>query len=158
LNNINWQNEYHGNPFYTFFNSGYSDADKKGPADYTARALLRGIDNQRQEYMHECEKVYPSSVSNREAEQQTISNNLKSNDGVISINPNPAKNNFTLNYNGVYSSLNIEEISGKVVFSQALNLAVNSQLIDVSTLNNGLYLVKLKNENSIVILKLIVNK
>lgn len=131
---------------------------EEGPAVYTARALLRGIDNQRQEYMHECEKVYPSSVSNREAEQQTISNNLKSNDDVISIKPNPAKNNFTLNYNGVYSGLNIEEISGKVVFSQALNLAVNSQLIDVSTLNNGLYLVKLKNENSIVILKLIINK
>jgi hypothetical protein len=131
---------------------------EEGPAVYTARALLRGIDNQRQEYMHECEKVYPSSVSNREAEQQTISNNSKSNDDLISINPNPAKNNFTLTYNGVYSSLNIEEISGKVVLSQALNQAANSQQIDVSTLNNGLYLVKLKNENSNVILKLIINK
>jgi hypothetical protein len=158
MNSINCQNEYQEHPFCTFYNSGHSDADKIGPAVYTARALLRGIDAQRQEYMHECEKVYPSSVSNREGEQQTISNNLKSNDGVISINPNPAKNNFTLNYNGVYSSLNIEEISGKVVFSQALNQAVNSQLIDVSTLNNGLYLVKLKNENSSFILKLIINK
>jgi hypothetical protein len=143
---------------YTFLNSAYTDADKIGPAVYTARALLRGIDAQRQEYMHECEKVYPSSVSNREAEQQTISNNLKSNDDVISINPNPAKNNFTVTYNGVYSSLNIEEISGKVVLSQVLNQAVNTQQIDVSTLNNGLYLVKLKNENSNITLKLIINK
>ena len=131
---------------------------EEGPAVYTARAILRGIDSQRQEYMHECEKVYPSSVSNREAEQQRINNNINPNEGVISIKPNPAKNNFIITHNGIYSSLIIEEISGKEVLSQILNQAVNIEQIDISTLNNGLYIVKLSNDNSSFILKLIINK
>lgn len=49
MNIINWQNNYQRNQFCKFLNSGDSDADKKGPAVYTARALLRGIDSQRQE-------------------------------------------------------------------------------------------------------------
>ena len=158
MNSINWQNEHHGNQFCTFFNSAYADADKKGPAVYTARALLRGLDALRQEYMNECEKVYPNSMSNRQSEQPISSEYLKSNNEVISVKPNPAKNNIIINHNGIYTNLGIEEISGKLVFTQVLNQTVNMEQIDVSNLSNGLYLVKLSNEYNSTILKLVINK
>jgi len=131
---------------------------EEGPAVYTARAILRGIDSQRQEYMHECEKVYPNSMSNRQSEQPISSEYLKSNNEVISVKPNPAKNNIIINHNGIYTNLGIEEISGKVVFTQVLNQTVNMEQIDVSNLSNGLYLVKLSNEYNSTILKLVINK
>ena len=158
MNSINWQNEYQEHPFCKFYNFGYSDADKNGPAVYTARALLRGLDALRQEYMHECEKVYPGSMSNRQSEQLISSEYLKSNNEVISVTPNPAKNNIIVNHNGIYTNLSIEEISGKVVFTQVLNQTVNMEQIDVSNLSNGLYLVKLSNEYNSTILKLVINK
>ena len=49
-----------------------------GPAVYTARALLRGTDSFRKEYMNECEKVYPENHSNRQS-QNTIQDAFKKN-------------------------------------------------------------------------------
>jgi len=39
---------FQSKPFCKFLNSAHSDADKISPAVYTARALLRAIDSQRQ--------------------------------------------------------------------------------------------------------------
>ena len=144
--------------FGTFLNSAYADADKEGPAVYTARALLRGIDAQRQEYMHECEKVYPSSVSSRESKPEIENNDLVSVNNDFSVTPNPAKNMININHNGKFSDFYIEEISGKIVLSERLNQNLNTEQLDVSFLANGLYLAKLKIENDIKIVKLIINK
>jgi hypothetical protein len=158
MNSINWQNNHHGNQFCTFFNSGNSDADIKGPAVYTARAILRGIDSQRQEYMNECEKVYPSSFSSRESKPEIENNDLVSVNNDFSVTPNPAKNMININHNSKFSDFSIEEISGKIVLSQQLNQNLNSEQFDISFIVNGLYLAKFKNENKIKVVKLIINK
>jgi hypothetical protein len=142
----------------TFFNSGYSDADKKGPAVYTARALLRGLDNQRQEYMHDCEKVYPSSIGSRESKPEFENQDLVYDNSDFSVTPNPAKNMININHNGKFSDFSIEEISGRIVLSQQLNQNLNSEQFDISFIVNGLYLAKFKNENKIKVVKLIINK
>lgn len=131
---------------------------EEGPAVYTARALLRGIDSLRQEYMHECEKVYPSSVISRESKPEIENNDLVSVNNDFSVTPNPAKNMININHNGKFSDFYIEEISGKIVLSELLNKNLNTEQLDVSFLANGLYLAKLKIENDIKIVKLIINK
>jgi hypothetical protein len=142
----------------TFLNSVNSDADKKGPAVYTARALLRGIDAQRQEYMHECEKVYPSSLSNRESLNQLEPGKGNQMQSDLSMIPNPATNFIALTHMGLYSNLVIEETNGKVVLAQLLNQTASIEQIDVSSLSNGMYLVKLYNANNTSVIKLIINK
>jgi hypothetical protein len=158
MNSINCQNEYQEHPFCTFYNSGHSDADKIGPAVYTARALLRGIDAQRQEYMHECEKVYPSSLSNRESLNQLEPGKGNQMQSDLSMIPNPATNFIALTHMGLYSNLVIEETNGKVVLAQLLNQTASIEQIDVSSLSNGMYLVKLYNANNTSVIKLIINK
>jgi hypothetical protein len=157
MNSINCQNEYQEHPFCTFFNSVNSDADKNSPAVYTARALLRGIDNQRQEYMNECEKVYPNSLSNRETENQT-SNNIANIETSFSITPNPANSFVTLVHKGDFNLIQISEMNGKVVFESLLNTNENSERFDLSMLSNGIYTVSLISDPKIVRVKLIINK
>ena len=155
---INWHNEYQEHPFCKFYNSGNSDADKNGPAVYTARALLRGIDSQRQEYMNECEKVNPSTVISRESKPEFENQDLVYDNSDFSVTPNPAKNMITVKHNGKFNDFTIEEISGKIVLSERLNQNLNTEQLDVSFLANGLYLAKLKIDNDIKIVKLIINK
>ena len=157
MSSINRQNYYHRNQFYKFFNSGYSDADKKGPAVYTTRALLRGIDYQRQEYMHECEKVYPTSSSNRESKSQAL-NSKAYNEFDFSINPNPAKSVITLTQKGDFKLIQFSEMSGKIVFESVLNTNENSQTFELSHLSNGIYMITLVSDFKTVRTKLIINK
>ena len=83
--------------FCKFLNSGYSDADKIRPAVYTARALLRGFDNLRQEYMNECEKVYPANNSNRQSNDKSdVLVDVRLSD--YSVLPNPASNSIIINH------------------------------------------------------------
>ncbi|HRG58614.1 MAG TPA: T9SS type A sorting domain-containing protein [Bacteroidia bacterium] len=131
---------------------------KKGPAVYTARALLRGLDPLRQEYMHECEKVYPNALSNRQSELKISNNIVKVSEEDNYVTPNPAKNLIKVRNNGEFSNISIEEINGKIVLLQQLNQNLIAEQIDVSFLTNGLYLVKLKTENRITIIKLVINK
>lgn len=154
---INWQNENQEHPFCKFYNSGYSDADKKGPAVYTSRALLRGIDNQRQEYMHDCEKVFPISISNRETENQK-SNSIANIETSYSITPNPANSFVTIVHKGDFNLIQISEMNGRVVFESALNTNENSETFDFSMLSNGIYIVSLIAESKTERLKLIINK
>jgi hypothetical protein len=131
---------------------------EEGPAVYTTRAFLRGIDAQGQEYMNECEKVYPNSLISRESKPEIENNDLVSLNRDFSVTPNPAKNMININHYGKFSDFSIEEISGKIVLSQQLNQNINTEQLNISFLANGLYLVKLKIDNEIKIVKLIINK
>ncbi len=66
----------------------------------------------------------------------------------IKLYPNPAKNILHLN---VKSYVEIYDISGKKILSG------NSNNIDISTLTNGLYIIKIHEKNKIIKLKFIVN-
>jgi hypothetical protein len=65
---------------------------------------------------------------------------------------------ITVKHNGKFNDFTIEEISGRIVLSQQLNQNLNTEKLDVSFLANGLYLAKLKIENDIKIVKLIINR
>jgi subtilisin family serine protease len=75
----------------------------------------------------------------------------------INIYPNPVKNEFTisdLSITGGDSSLQIFNVSGKKVLEKT-NLISNK--VDVSDLENGIYLVKIRIDNQSKVLKLIKN-
>ena len=73
-------------------------------------------------------------------------NNLK-------IYPNPAKNTVNIVYNGSEAlNLEVTDITGKKVMSQTLK----TKTIDVSGLTNGLYFVRLYNQNDDFIQKLVI--
>lgn len=71
----------------------------------------------------------------------------------LSIYPNPAKDVVNIVYNG-NEALNLEvtDITGKKVMSQTLK----TKTIDVSTLNQGLYFVRLYNQQNDFVQKLVV--
>ena len=128
-----------------------------GPAVYTARALLRGVNGVRGEYMNECEKIYPLSYSSR---QSQIDSNFIIDEKQLdlSVLPNPASNSIIINHFGNYNTMIIEEISGKVLFMTSLNGSVNSELFDVSNLNSGIYILKLNGKTEMRYIKLVINK
>jgi hypothetical protein len=143
--------------FCTFLNSAHSDADKKGPAVYTARALLRGLDQNRAEYINECEKVYPASSSNRESALQfKFENNLFSRG--FTVSPNPAQSKITVTHDGNFQSIKITEISGKVVYESNLYASTNIQEFNVSGISNGVYIINLIANNKTERIKLVINK
>lgn len=79
----------------------------------------------------------------------------------ISIYPNPAQNQFTLNWNRPEAlknvSLNIYDISGKVVACQTINVFPNQKIqIPLTGISSGIYQVILNTEIGIVAEKLIV--
>jgi hypothetical protein len=150
-------NHFQSKPFCTFFNSAHSDADKEGPAVYTARALLRGTDSQREEYMNDCEKVYPASSSNREAEPKSL-NKLSNIQNDFKIIPNPAKSIITINHFGKYDYIIIEETSGRMVLKTSIDNNLSIETFDVSSLANGIYIIKLINQINSSQAKLIINK
>ena len=128
-----------------------------GPAIYTARALLRGLDKNRMEYMNECEKVYPANSSNRQSQTNSqLSINFQQSD--LSVFPNPANSNILVNHNGAYITMTIEDMNGRIVFETLLNTDTSSELFDVSFIANGVYFLKVKGFSSNQQLKLIINK
>ena len=127
-----------------------------GPAIYTARALLRGIDIYRPEYINDCEKVYPASNSNRESNIEK--SNISIFENGFSISPNPANSSISIVHNGDYSKMTIEEMSGKIVFETAIDRNLTTEIFDVLSLANGLYILKLKNNSISKQTKLIINK
>ena len=65
----------------------------------------------------------------------------------ISFFPNPAKDSFTFNYSNVKqgTQLTIYNLEGKAMLTKEL-LNVSSE-VDVSTLNKGVYFVRVKQNN-----------
>ena len=81
----------------------------------------------------------------------TISNELKQ----ISLYPAPANNQLYINNNdNIVSKVEIYNLIGKKLIS--VNLSKNNQAINTSSLSNGIYLVKLSDENNISASKKIV--
>ena len=69
----------------------------------------------------------------------------------ISIYPNPAKE--ILNIKGIYTSVNIYDVFGKLVLTSK-----SQKTIDVSTLSNGVYFTNIKTKNTITVKKITIAK
>jgi len=78
---------------------------------------------------------------------------------ILDVYPNPAseKLNITFAGNAEQSQLSIYDISGKEVFQkQVNNLGVNQEVVDVSSLDKGIYILMLTTENSQSTQKIII--
>ncbi len=77
--------------------------------------------------------------------------------GSLSISPNPATAQTTLNVPALYrnSVFRISDITGRVLITGNTGES-NKHLIDISTLNHGVYLLSLKNSKNPQVLKFIV--
>ena len=98
-----------------------------------------------------------STFVNNQAECDALSVAENSFKTQINLYPNPAKNNFTIQNNSNYTleNLSIYDMLGKLV----LQTNNTNNTIDVSTLKNGIYLVKMiSNSNKIAIQKIVINK
>ncbi len=69
--------------------------------------------------------------------------------GMFRIYPNPAKNAFTIDNKTNISKVKIVDLSGKEVKESTVSNA-NNQTIDISDLNEGVYLINLYENNKIV--------
>ncbi len=77
-------------------------------------------------------------------------------DAEFQIAPNPSNGWFTLHTGVKNGIVEIMDLSGKIVLTQQLN-SIHST-IDASTLNEGMYLVKMKSDNKNFVKKLIIRK
>lgn len=72
----------------------------------------------------------------------------------LSIYPNPANGNVTVSNVEAGSTIQILDVTGKVVSSETVRSTATT--IDLSTINKGMYVVKVLNNNSVATQKLIV--
>lgn len=75
------------------------------------------------------------------------------NDATFSYYPNPVKNTLNLSYNQEISNVDVFNLLGQKVIATKLN--ANSGQIDVSSLSNGTYMVKVTSNNQVKTIKVI---
>jgi hypothetical protein len=77
-------------------------------------------------------------------------------DNNISIFPNPAKNYIQIQTNGLdIEKYNIIDINGKTI--KQINSANNNNIIDISNLPNGVYILNIVTENTVINNRIIKN-
>lgn len=76
--------------------------------------------------------------------------------GSLSIAPNPASENLTLRDLQAEGMLSIVDVSGKMMFNQ--NLSAGDHVLNISFLNDGLYLLRFEADGKIWSEKLVVRK
>jgi len=78
----------------------------------------------------------------------------------ISLYPNPVTNNYTISLKGGFQlsgTVQIYSVTGKLALATSLN-DFSSDSIDISKLNNGVYLVRIEVNNTSVTKKLIIRR
>jgi predicted secreted protein len=66
----------------------------------------------------------------------------------FSFAPNPASTHVNLNFEGEQGILNVYDLLGRVVLTKTIN-ANNAQLMDISTLTTGNYILEIKANNEV---------
>ncbi len=79
-----------------------------------------------------------------------VDENSLSND--LSIFPNPTTGNFTLNYQPLspHEQFYLMDLTGKIVFTQPINIKLNMQPISATDLSNGFYLYRAADSEKIL--------
>lgn len=86
-------------------------------------------------------------------------NQIRANGATVHLFPNPAKNAVTLSWTGFSTkeiTVSILNITGQVVAFETANGAAGSVILDIAKLNAGVYMVRMHNESSQVVEKMIV--
>jgi hypothetical protein len=76
----------------------------------------------------------------------------------ITLQPNPASTFFTLNNVAEGTSVNIIDVTGKVIVSNSVIDADKTMTIETSNLSNGIYIIQLKNNGAVAQKKLVISK
>ena len=78
----------------------------------------------------------------------------------VTIYPNPTNGIFNIDFKNDVNSIRVVDILGKVVYSEKIASASadTTKRIDLSNLNNGLYIVSVTNDNGTSNYKVILNK
>lgn len=95
----------------------------------------------------------PNEILNCEANMST--DELLSNE--FNLYPNPSKNEFYILTDKAYSSaeLSIQDLNGKLISQQSLNLSKQRASINISHLVPGIYLIKIQTKDGTITKKLI---
>ena len=76
----------------------------------------------------------------------------------ISLFPNPASTFFTLNNVVDGTSVNVIDVTGKVVISNSVIDSEKTMTIETANLSNGIYIIQLKNNGAVAHKKLVISK
>jgi hypothetical protein len=76
----------------------------------------------------------------------------------IALYPNPASTFFTLNNVLEGTTVNVIDVTGKVVVSNSVIDADKTMTIETSNLSNGVYMIQLKNNGAVAHKKLVISK
>ncbi|MFZ4797465.1 MAG: T9SS type A sorting domain-containing protein [Bacteroidia bacterium] len=80
---------------------------------------------------------------------------VQGNDLIIDITPNPFNNVIEINSNGNLVTAEVLDITGKVVITETIN--GNKTTLNTSSLNNGVYFVRISNGENVITKRLIKN-
>ncbi len=81
---------------------------------------------------------------------------VKNNDLAISVYPNPAQDKLFFNLNNQSALVTLMDLNGKILTQNEISKTNNS--IDLSGINNGIYLAQITTELGVVNHKIVVNK
>jgi hypothetical protein len=76
---------------------------------------------------------------------------------VSKIYPNPARHTVTFEFTGEVSSIEISDLSGKVLIREMVDEGDNSVQLDVSVLNKGIYMFRAFDKDQSQTGKIIIN-
>ncbi|MEI6524328.1 MAG: T9SS type A sorting domain-containing protein [Bacteroidota bacterium] len=140
----------------------------KGNAVITARSILASLDPLDKFYLNACEqsfsvngsRVAPLDADDEEDLRINDKKEIKSSKITFSINPNPSSDKINLLFNekiSLKNSAQILTVEGRQIVEVSLS---NNLVIDVSSLSNGLYYIKvyLQDNSGFLVAKFIVNK
>ena len=117
-----------------------------GNAVYQARVILNNMDNTL-DFSNACESSSPVALSTTSG----ISNNTSN--AEFKVYPNPANDNFNVNYSisdAQVGTVQVFDVTGKLVYSQKLDANSNSINIETEKWNTGLYSCRIIVNNNIV--------
>jgi len=76
----------------------------------------------------------------------------------ITLQPNPASTFFTLNNVADGTSVNVMDVTGKVIVSSLIIDGDKTMTIETDNLSNGIYIIQLKNKGAVAHKRLIISK
>ena len=125
-------------------------AYKYGNAVYQARALVNIVTYGNRDFEENCENGEGSRIGNFSEEDNGISvaENIQAH-----LFPNPNNGNFTLSYDLKQipeASIQIIDITGKVVYTNAIDNLNNLVQINAQDLHSGMYFIQLMNKNTLL--------
>ena len=85
----------------------------------------------------------------------SVQDDVEAQDNLV-LYPNPSKNQVTINNISTPATIQIFNLEGKIVYRQTTNKTIET--IDVSNLDNALYLIKVISKKSTITKKLLINR